>query len=94
MIFVIGRKYTYALIVKSYVPNRLARRGIIMQRPTMCNTVEQLHPFQSTRDVDGVYGDRETVQNIAFDGETFEAKKRTCNTKPLKTANGHKSPVG
>ena len=61
----------------------------------MCNTVEQLHPFQSTRDVDGVVGDRETVQDIAFDGETFGVKKRRpCNTKPLKTANGHKSPVG
>jgi hypothetical protein len=37
----------------------------------MCNTVEQLHPFQSTRDLDGTYCDRETVQDIAFDGETF-----------------------
>jgi hypothetical protein len=37
----------------------------------MCNTVEQLHPFQSTRDLDGSYSDRETVQDIAFDGTTF-----------------------
>ncbi len=36
-----------------------------------CLTADDLHPFQSTRDIDGVKGDRETVQNIAYDGETF-----------------------
>lgn len=57
----------------------------------MCNTVELLHPFQSTRDLDGTYGDRESVQDIAFDGETFGRKARTCPpTKPSKTANGRK----
>lgn len=57
----------------------------------MCNTVELLHPFQSTRDLDGAYGDRETVQNIAFDGETFGRKARSCPpTKNSKTANGRK----
>jgi hypothetical protein len=57
----------------------------------MCNTVEQLHPFQSTRDLDGSYSDRETVQNIAFDGETFESRKRKCaTTTNSKTVNGHK----
>lgn len=39
-----------------------------------CNTVNDLHPFQSTRDIDGARGDRETVQDIAYDGETFGRK--------------------
>ncbi len=40
----------------------------------MCNTVEILHPFQSSRDCDGVVSDRETVSDIAYDGETFASK--------------------
>jgi hypothetical protein len=57
----------------------------------MCSTVEQLHPFQSTRDLDGSYSDRETVQDIAFDGETFGRKAHIClPTKNSKMANGRK----
>ncbi len=51
-----------------------------------CITVNDLHPFQSTRDIDGVKGDRETVQDIAFDGETF-------GKKPLKPKRPRKPPV-
>lgn len=32
-------------------------------------TVELLHPYQSTRDLDGIRTDREVVQDIAYDGE-------------------------
>lgn len=32
-------------------------------------TVEMLHPYQSTRDLDGIRTDREVVQDIAYDGE-------------------------
>lgn len=46
----------------------------------MCNTTEQLHPFQSTRDLDGALGDRETVQDIAFDGETFGFRRVNVST--------------
>jgi len=36
----------------------------------MCSTVDTLHPFQSTLDLDGSLSDRETVQDIAYDGNT------------------------
>ena len=32
-------------------------------------TIDRLHPYQSTRDLDGIYTDREVVQDIAYDGE-------------------------
>lgn len=37
-------------------------------------TVEMLHPYQSTIDLDGLRTDREVVQDIAFDGETMEGR--------------------
>jgi len=33
-------------------------------------TLDRLHPYQSTRDLDGIYIDREIVQDIAYDGDT------------------------
>ncbi len=60
----------------------------------MCNTVELLHPFQSTRDLDGSYSDRETVQDIAYDGDTFGRRKHCPAIKNSKTESGRKSLAG
>jgi hypothetical protein len=38
-------------------------------------TVELLHPFQSTRDLDGIHTDREVVQDIAYDGEVAYSRR-------------------
>jgi hypothetical protein len=47
-----------------------------------CQTVEQLRPFQSTRDLDGARFDREVVQDIAYDGEPAGRTKRSTRIRP------------
>ncbi len=41
-----------------------------------CNTAADLHPFQSTHDLDGMRADRETVQDIAWDGDSAGKKPK------------------
>lgn len=41
-------------------------------------TVELLHPYQSTRDLDGIRTDREVVQDIAYDGEVAYRCRQNC----------------
>ena len=46
-------------------------------------TVELLHPYQSTRDLDGILVDRETVQDIAYDGEVaFRCQRNHVGVTP------------
>jgi hypothetical protein len=56
-------------------------------------TTEMLHPFQSTIDLDGTRTDRETVQDIAFDGEA--AGRMRCHVSRVGvTRNGKESNTG
>lgn len=48
-----------------------------------CSTCDRLYPWMSTRDADGLLTDREEIQDIAYDGETFAERsnngKRTTS---------------
>lgn len=59
-----------------------------------CETSGQLHPYQSSRDVDGLVFDRETDADIAYDGITLAERSvnRPCS-KQVKHRGGENLKV-